>query len=220
MTLLHCCISAHLTFQVSQGSAATDLRWVENFNKLLFRSSFLNIVVKKLQKSVNICQSYRKNKSGTFFYGPRCTTIHGILLIQFMCSTVFLHNLSLHFFFGLPLGLTPSTSYSIHFFTQSLTSFRSTCPYHRNLFCCNTEIMASNPSLPLNTNGTNCLNLFHPEFIKNAMKMICNCHITSVNQSQNYAEQQTTNVSIQYIQLEYVLRCVIQKGQMGPNICL
>ena len=46
---------AHLTFQVSQGSAATDLRWGENFNKFLFRNSFLNIAVKKLQKSVNIC---------------------------------------------------------------------------------------------------------------------------------------------------------------------
>ena len=67
MTSLQCCISTHLTFQVSQGSAATDLRWGENFNKLLFHSSFLNIVVKKLRKSVNICQSYRKNKSGTFF---------------------------------------------------------------------------------------------------------------------------------------------------------
>jgi len=66
MTLLHCCISTHLTFQVSQGSAATDLRWGENFNNLLFRNSFLNTVVKKLRKSVNICQSYWKNKSGTF----------------------------------------------------------------------------------------------------------------------------------------------------------
>jgi len=49
--------------------------------------------------------------------------------------------------FGLPLSLAPSTSYSIHFFTQSLSSFRSTCPYHRNLFRCSTEIMSSNPSL-------------------------------------------------------------------------
>jgi len=35
---------------------------------------------------------------------------------------------------------------SIYFFTQSL-SFCSTCPYHRNLFCCSATIMSSNPSL-------------------------------------------------------------------------
>jgi len=57
---------------------------------------------------------------------------------------------SLQVFFGLPLGLAPSTSYSIHFFTQSLSSFRNTCPYHRNLYHCSTEIMSSNPSLSLN----------------------------------------------------------------------
>jgi len=45
-------------------------------------------------------------------------------------------------FFGLPLGLVPSTSYFIHFFTQSLSSFCSTCPYYCNLFCCSTEIMS------------------------------------------------------------------------------
>ena len=28
--------------------------------------------MKKLRKSVNICQSYRKDKSGTFFYRPQC----------------------------------------------------------------------------------------------------------------------------------------------------
>jgi len=28
--------------------------------------------VKELLKSVHNCQSYRKNNSGTFFYGPRC----------------------------------------------------------------------------------------------------------------------------------------------------
>ena len=48
------------------------------------------------------------------------------------------------------LGLASYTSYSIHFFTQSLSSFRSTCPYHHILFCCGTEIMSSNPSLFLN----------------------------------------------------------------------
>jgi len=48
---------------------------------------------------------------------------------QSFCTT------SLHVLFGLPLGLEPSTSYSMHFFTQSLSSFRNTCPYHHSLFC-------------------------------------------------------------------------------------
>jgi len=36
------------------------------------------------------------------------------------------------------------------YFIQSLSSFRSTCPYHRNLFCCSTEIMSkvANFNLP------------------------------------------------------------------------
>ena len=59
-------------------------------------------------------------------------------------------TISVQVFFGLPLGLAPSASYSVDFFTQSLSSFRSTCPYHRNLFCCSTEIMSSNPSLSHN----------------------------------------------------------------------
>ena len=44
--------------------------------------------------------------------------------------------------FGLPLGLEPSTSYSMHFFTQLSSSFRSTCPYQRSLFCCNINAMS------------------------------------------------------------------------------
>jgi len=36
---------------------------------------------------------------------------------------------SLQVLFGLPLGLRHSTTYSMHFFTQSSSSFRSTCPY-------------------------------------------------------------------------------------------
>jgi len=80
---------------------------------------------------------------------PPSITIHGILPVQFTCMTVF-STISLQVFFGLLLGLAPSTSYSIHFFTQSLSSFCSTCPYHHNLFCHSTEIMSSNPSLCLN----------------------------------------------------------------------
>ena len=64
---------------------------------------------------------------------------------QSFCTT------SLHILFGLPLGLEPSTSYSIHCFTQSVSSFCSTCPYHRNLFCCSINIISSIPSLSLNS---------------------------------------------------------------------
>jgi len=59
-------------------------------------------------------------------------------------------TISQQVFFAQPLGLAPSTSYSIHFFTQSLSSLCSTCPYHRNLYCCSTKIMSSNPSLSRN----------------------------------------------------------------------
>ena len=53
--------------------------------------------------------------------------------------------------FNLPLGLEPSTSYSMHFFTQSSSSFRSTSPYQRSLFCCNINAMSSTPSLSLSS---------------------------------------------------------------------
>jgi len=63
---------------------------------------------------------------------------------------IYLSPQSVSKFFCLPLGLAPSTSHSIYFFTQSLSSFRSTCPYYLNLFWCSTKIMTSNPSLSLN----------------------------------------------------------------------
>jgi len=69
------------------------------------------------------------------------TMIRSLHSCQSFCTT------SLQVLFGLPLGLAPSTSYAIHFFIQSLCSFRNTCPYHRNLFCCSTE----NPSFSLNS---------------------------------------------------------------------
>jgi len=76
---------------------------------------------------------------------PLSTTIHSILLVQFSCLMVLFHNLfiflhlqrsmasslfslrawqssrttSFQVLFGLSLGLEPSTSYSVHFFTQS-----------------------------------------------------------------------------------------------------
>ena len=73
----------------------------------------------------------------SFFYLPRsiASSLFKLHAWQSFCTTSF------HVLFGLPLGLEPSTSYSIHFFTQSVSSFRSTCPYHRSLFCYSINII-------------------------------------------------------------------------------
>ena len=83
----------------------------------------------------------------SFFHLPRsiASSLFKLHAWQSFCTTSF------HVLFGLPLGLESSTSYSIHFFTQSVSSFRSTCPYHRNLFCCSINIISSIPSLSLNS---------------------------------------------------------------------
>jgi len=82
-----------------------------------------------------------------FFRLPRsiASSLFKLRAWQSFCTTSF------HVFFGLPLGLEPSTSYSIHFFTQSVSSFCSTCPYHRNLLCCSINIISSISSLSLNS---------------------------------------------------------------------
>jgi len=69
---------------------------------------------------------------------------------QSFCTT------SVHVLFGLPVGLGPSTSYSIHFFTQPVSFFRNTCPYHRNLFCSRISIISSIPRV-VNSNLLSCV---------------------------------------------------------------
>jgi len=83
----------------------------------------------------------------SFFHLPRsiASSLFKLHAWQSFCTT------SLHVLFGLPLCLEPFTSYSKHFLTQSVSSFRSTCPYHYNLFCCSTKIISSIPSLSLNS---------------------------------------------------------------------
>ena len=55
-----------------------------------------------------------------------------------LCAWQSFSTTSLQVLFSLPLGLGPSASCSIHFFTQSSSSFHNTCPSHHSLFCCNT----------------------------------------------------------------------------------
>ena len=53
-------------------------------------------------------------------------------------------------FLGLPRGIMTSTSKSMHFFTQSFSSFLKTCPYYLNLCYCITVIISPIHSLALN----------------------------------------------------------------------
>jgi len=85
--------------------------------------------------------------SSNFYQLLPCTMIHSILSVQFTYLTIFFAQV----LFGLSLGLEPSTSYSIHFFTKSVSSFCNTRPYHHSLFCCSTKVMSSIPTLSLNS---------------------------------------------------------------------
>jgi len=101
---------------------------------------------------------YQKKHSPTDTYPDHQSSFICFLLLlwsmassQFnLCAWQSFCTISVQVLFGLPLGLAPSTSYSIHFFTKSFY-FCSTCPYHRNLFCCSTKIISSNPNLSLNS---------------------------------------------------------------------
>jgi len=83
----------------------------------------------------------------SFFHLPRsiASSLFKLHAWQSFCTTSF------HVLFGLPLGVEPPTLYSIHFFTQSVSSFHNTCPYHCNLFCCSIKIISSIPSHSLNS---------------------------------------------------------------------
>ena len=91
---------------------------------------------------------YQKKHSPTNINrGHQSSLICFLHLLQSTASSLFnvqyFSTISIQVFFHLPLGLAPSTSYSILFYTQTSCSFYST-------FCCSTEIMSSNPSLFLN----------------------------------------------------------------------
>jgi len=101
---------------------------------------------------------YQKTHSHTHHPGHHPIFINFFHLPQSMTSSQFkLHawqsfcTTSLHVLFGLPLGLEHSTSYSVYFLTQSVSSFHNICPYHRSLFCCSINIISSIPSFSLNS---------------------------------------------------------------------
>jgi len=101
----------------------------------------------KNNKNNNKNNNNNNNKFISFFHLPRSVASSLFKLHAWQSF----YTTSLHVLFGLPLGLEPSTSYSIHFFTQPVSSFHNTCPYHRNLFCCSINIISSIPSLSINS---------------------------------------------------------------------
>ena len=123
----------------------------------LKRSGALQQPTCALDANAKLCDRLSTTADRPSYRGHQSSLICFIHLLRSTASSVFnlcarqsFSTISLQVFFGLSLGLAPSTSYTIHFFTQSFSSFHSTCPYHRNLFCCTTEIMSSNTSLSLN----------------------------------------------------------------------
>jgi len=105
-----------------------------------------------LSRTIQVSWYQKKHSPTHTYYDHQSSLICFLHLLWSTASSLFnlrawqsFSTIPLQVFFGLPLVLAPSTSYSMHFFTQSLSSFCSTCLYHRNLFCCSTEIMSSNP---------------------------------------------------------------------------
>jgi len=115
---------------------------------------------------------YQKKHSPTHTHPDRWTSFINLLhLLWSIASSLFNLHAWPSFFYNLCPGplwsssiLGPSTSYSIHFFTQSSSSFHSTCPYHRSLFCCSTNVISSVPNLShlLTWKSVFYLNATHP----------------------------------------------------------
>jgi len=74
-------INVQLNIQLSQGSAATNLRGGGQFYSSFTCGSYRNTTVNELLESVHICQSYPQNITSTFFMAhgvlaPRQALIH------------------------------------------------------------------------------------------------------------------------------------------------
>ena len=111
----------------------------------------------RLSRTTRVGRYQKKHSPAHTHPGQRTSFITFLYLQRSTASSLFSlracqssRTTSFQVLFGLPLGLEPSTSYSMHFFTQS-SSFCSTCPYQRSLFCCNINAMSSTPSLSLSS---------------------------------------------------------------------
>jgi len=109
-----------------------------------------------------ISQYNNNNNNKSNHFTALCLTLPGYISTRrnihphTLCAQQSFCTICLQVFLGLPLGLKPYTSYSIHIFTESLSSFHRRSPYHHNMLCCSTEIMSSNPWLTLNSYSELC----------------------------------------------------------------
>ena len=91
-----------------------QLHSVYRFNKTTHTQPFNRTTQVGRYQKKTFTHSHPSWSSDILYQLPPSTTIHSILFVQFTCLTDLFHNL----FPGL-FGLRPSTSYSMHFFTQS-----------------------------------------------------------------------------------------------------
>ena len=69
--LINTGINVQLNIQISQSSAATNVRGGGKFYSCFLRGLSQNRTVKELLKSFHSCPSYRKSKTCTFSYGSQ-----------------------------------------------------------------------------------------------------------------------------------------------------
>ena len=145
----------HWTSNIQMHSTLhVQLKWPSN----LKRHTHTHTTHTRLSGTTRVGR-YQKKHSPTHTHPDRRTSF--IIFLHLQRSTAYsLFSLrawqsslttSLKVLFGLPLGLGPSTSYSVHFFTESSSSFRKTCQYHSSLFCCAIKAMSSIRNLSLSS---------------------------------------------------------------------
>ena len=135
-----CCLISTQVWSLSMFRSSLDSVLLNRFHTHTYTQPFNG----PLSGTTRVGQYQKKHSPTHTLPDHRTSFIIFLHLLRSIASSLF--NLrawqsssttSLQVLFGLPLGLGPSASYSMHFFTQSSSSsFCNTCPYHRDLFCC------------------------------------------------------------------------------------
>jgi len=126
--VMNFCAVMHLSWCITAQKHCAHLHWHTTTTTVYGPLSWTTRVSRYQKKHSPTHHPYHHPIFISFFHLPRsiasyiASSVFKLRAWQSFCTT------SLHVIFGLPPGLEPSTSYSIHFFTQSVSSFRSTCP--------------------------------------------------------------------------------------------